>query len=73
MENCNHLLYLAPILAVLFFVALGILYYCYYRSHKNVDDESKQGNLQDSQLIAVETKERLHSAVSDYFVVKHPM
>ena len=73
MENWNHLLYLAPILAVLFFVALGILFYCYYRSHKNVDDEFKQGNLQDSQLNAVETKERSHSAVTDYFVVKHPM
>lgn len=65
----NYLLYLAPILAVLFFMLLAILTYCYYRSNR--DDNDKQEKLNDAQFIAVETKKRSHSAVDDYFVVMH--
>lgn len=66
----DYLLYLVPVLAVLFFVVLAIVTYCYYNSRQEDNGEQKE-QLNDAQFIAVETKKRSHSAVDDYFVVMH--
>ena len=71
MDNSEeYVLYLAPMVAVLFFFLLAILSCCYYNNRPENKDENKK-QLNDAQVIAVETKERSHSAVDDYFVVMH--
>ena len=66
----NYLLFLAPCLAVLFFMLLAILTYCYYNSRKS-DKRDLKEEVNEGHLTVAETKERSHSVMDDYFVVKH--
>lgn len=79
METYLH--YLAPVLAVIFFVLLGIVIYCYYhktcirKEEDNMDEQKEQLNDGDDDAQGVAghfvEKKRSHSAVNDYFVVVH--
>lgn len=72
----NYFLFLAPFIAVVFFVLLGVFIYCFYIKscdrgedrEENIDEQKGQFN--DAAEDFVERK-RSHSAVNDYFVVVH--
>ena len=62
--------YLAPMLALLLFLLVAVVtYLCYSLRHLKNND--REVNLKDAQLIVIETKKGSHSAVEDYFVVRH--
>ena len=62
--------YLAPMLALLFFLLVAVATYLCYRLQQ-MQKSDREVILQEAQLVVVETTKGSHSAVKDYFVVRH--
>lgn len=62
--------YLAPMLALLFFLLVAVATYLCYRLQQ-MQKSDQEVILQDAQLVVIETMKGSHNAVKDYFVVRH--
>ena len=69
-SNMDFELYLAPLVALLFFFLVAIITYCCY-SRGQVSRKDREVHLKEAELIVVETKKGSHSAVEDFFIIRH--